>query len=417
MSDYIRQLHSKRMSAWEQAKETLEVAASEKRDLTAEEDAKYVRANQDISDIDEKIGEYQESQRKAAEAGEYFAKLEAKPTEGTRNDNKADELRSWLRGETASRSYDLRPETRTTGDLVKGTATAGGNTVKTSFYDRLVQHLIVNSGVLQANPTVLTTDGGEALQIPKTSTHSSSATIVAEAAALTANEPTFGQVTLNAYKYGFLMTVSHELLNDTSVDLEGYLAMQAGRALGNGFGAHLVNGSGSSQPNGVLIANGGAGGLGKTGETVAQQGTGGVIGGIIADDLIDLFYSVIAPYRNSPSCSWLMQDATVGFVRKLKDGQGRYIWQPGLTAGAPDTILDKPLVTDPNMPAIGTGAKSVLFGDFSTYFVRRVEAIRFERSLDFHFDTDVVTFRTLLRGDGNQVDTTGALKYFIGNTT
>jgi HK97 family phage major capsid protein len=264
--------------------------------------------------------------------------------------------------------------------------------------------MIEMSGVLAAGPTVLRTATGEQLQIPKTTAHSASAGIVAEAGTLTANDPTFGQVSLDAYKYGFLLQVSHELANDTGVDLLGYLAMQAGRALGNGFGAHLVTGDGSSKPNGVLTAS-----------TLGKTGSASVAGAPNGDDLIDLFYSVIAPYRQSNSCGWMMRDATVAAIRKLKDSTGQYLWQPGLQEGAPDRILGKPVYTDPNVPAVALGAKSILFGDFSTYFVREVESLRFERSDDFAFNTDLITYRAILRGDGDQVDTTGAIKYFIGN--
>lgn len=404
MSDYIRQLHEKRMRAWESAKEILDRAAGEKRELTAEEDISYLRANEDINALDERIKEHLEAQRRAETAQAEFSKILAQPVvDGGKRELDADsELRAFARGEIG-RVLDVRPTGRVDfRTLSKLSAAAGLNTVKTSFYERLIQHLIENSGVLQTGPTVLTTATGEALQVPKTTAHSSNASIVAENATLSTNEPTFGQVTLDAFKYGFLMKVSHELINDTSVDLMGYLSMQAGRALGNGFGAHLVTGTGSSQPNGVLTAST----AGKTGATAA--------GVITADDLIDLFYSVIAPYRSSASCAWLVKDSTVAAIRKLKDTTNQYIWQPGLQAGAPDILLGKSVYTDPNMPAVGTSAKSVLFGDFSTYFVRNVESIRFERSDDFAFDTDVVTFRTLLRGDGDQIDTTGAIKHFLG---
>lgn len=412
MDAYIKRLHEQRMRAWEAQKEILDRAAAEGRDLTAEEDTSVLRSNAEIDGNDEKINGALEAQRKAKEAEQTFAELIANAPvvdETGERGGRNGELRSWLRGETGKRAYEVRPNTpvdfRT---LAKKTATAGPETVATGFYERLIQHMIEVSGVLMANPTVLTTASGEDLQIPKTTAHSSSASIVAEAVALTANEPTFGQVTLKSYKYGFLMSISHELLNDTSVDLEGYLSMQAGRALGNGFGAHLVTGSGTAQPKGVLTA-----------ATSGKTGAAAVAGAPAGDDLIDLFHSVIAPYRNSQSCGWLMADATVGFVRKIKDssggaGVGNYLWQPGLQAGSPDTILGKPVRTDPNMPAVAAGAKSVLFGDFSTYFVRNVEAVRFERSDDYAFDTDVVTYRTILRGDGNQIDTTGAVKYFTG---
>lgn len=408
MSTFIQQLHEKRMRAWEGAKEILDRAAAEGRDLTAEEDAAYLRANEDINSLDERITTMVEAQRKAKEAEAAFAELirtaPTGPAGEERGKERGAELRAWLKGETGKRAFDVRPDGpvdyRAT---MQKTSTHGIETVPTSFYNRLIEHMIEVSGVLMAGPTVLTTAGGEDLQIPKTTAHSSSASIVAEAGTLSQNEPTFGQVTLNSYKYGFLMKISHELINDTAVDLEGYLSRQAGRALGNGFGAHLVTGTGSSQPNGVLTA-----------ATSGKTGATGVGGAPSADDLIDLFYSVIAPYRNSASCGWLMRDATVASIRKLKDSNGVYIWQPGLLAGSPDTILGKPLHTDPNVPAVATSAKSVLFGDFSQYFVRQVETLRFERSDDFAFDSDVVTYRAILRGDGDLVDTTGAIKYFTG---
>ena len=410
MSDFVKRLHEERLNTWEQAKALLDHAAEESRDLSAEEDAQYRSMSGRIDEIDARVLQVQEDQKRAAASEEAFASLLAQRPAAPAARGAVDpntELRAFARGERG-RAIDVRPETRTVGKA-QPPGTTGGNTVRTDFYTTLVQHLIENSGVLQAGPTVLNTAGGEALQIPKTATHSNSAGIVAENEALTNNEPTFGMVTLNAFKYGFLMQLTHELLNDTSVDLMGYMSMQAGRALGNGFGRDLVLGTGAGvAPNGIANAV-------TQGVTGVTPGAGAPeVGAPRGDDLIDLFYSVIAPYRNSTSCGWLMRDATVGKIRKLKDANGVYIWQPGLLVGAPDTILGKPVHTDPNVAAVAAGAESIYFGDFSTYFVRRVEAIRFERSDDFAFDTDVVTFRTILRGDGNLIDTTGSIKAFTG---
>ncbi|MFF3127215.1 phage major capsid protein [Streptomyces sp. NPDC057908] len=416
MSEYIRRLKERRANIWEQTKELLDAAekrGGEDSKLTAEEETTYQRLNADLDAIDARAKELHEAEQRTKDADEAFRSLLDTPqaTDRRGTDSQKDEsaqLRAWLTGQTSNRAYDVRPDATTPSDLralSKLTATAGANTVPISFYNRLVQHMIENSGVLQAGPTLLRTATGEQLQIPKTTAHSANAGIVAEAGPLTANEPTFGQVSLDAYKYGFLLQVSHELANDTGVDLMGYLAMQAGRALGNGFGAHLVTGDGSSKPNGVLTAAS----LGVTGATTAAAGV------FTADELIDLSYSVIAPYRASSSCGWMMRDNTVAKARKLKDTTNQYIWQPSLQAGSPDVLLGKPLYTDPNMPAVALGAKSVLFGDFSTYFVRQVETIRFERSDDYAFNTDLITFRALLRGDGDQADTTGAIKYYAGN--
>jgi HK97 family phage major capsid protein len=407
MSDFIKRLHEERLRTWEQAKALLDTAANEKRDLSAEEEATYGAMNARMDEIDARVTEVRDAHERAKASDEAFAALlakpAAKPEQAERATDESAALRSFLRGE-GKRSYDVRPngpvDFRTLSKLSAG---AGLNTVKTSFYDRLIAHLIEVSGVLATGPTVLSTATGESIQVPKTTAHSASASIVAEAGTIAANDPTFGQVTLDAFKYAFLLQVSHELLNDTSVDLMGYLAMQAGRALGNGFGAHLVTGSGTAQPNGVVTA-----------ATSGVTGGTGVVGAFTGDNLIDLFYSVIAPYRNSASCAWLMKDSTVATARKIKDTTNQYIWQPGLQAGSPDMLLGKPLYTDPNVAAVALNAKSVVFGDFSQYFVRQIENIRFERSDDFAFNTDLVTFRAILRGDGDLIDTTGAIKYFTG---
>jgi HK97 family phage major capsid protein len=411
VSEFIKRLQERRAGVWEEAKALLDTAEGEKRELTAEEEQTYQRLNADLDAIDTRAKELAAAEQRNKDADEAFrALLDKEPApEHQRNmgDEETKRVRDWLTGASGSRALDIGPSQRMPLDqrtLSKLSAGAGANTVPISFYNQLVQHMIETSGVLAAGPTVLRTATGEQLQIPKTTAHSASAGIVAEAGTLAANEPTFGQVSLDAYKYGFLLQVSHELANDTGVDLLGYLAMQAGRALGSGFGTHLVTGDGSSKPNGVLTAS-----------TLGKTGSASVAGAPNGDDLIDLFYSVIAPYRQSSSCGWMMRDATVAAIRKLKDSTGQYLWQPGLTEGSPDRILGKPVFTDPNMPAVALAGKSILFGDFSTYFVREVETVRFERSDDFAFNNDLITYRAILRGDGDQIDTTGAIKHFIGN--
>ena len=223
--------------------------------------------------------------------------------------------------------------------LSKLTAGAGGNTVPTSFYDRIIAHLIETAAILDAGATVMQTGGGESIQVPKTTAHSSAA-IVTEGAAIAASDPAFGQITLGAYKYGLLIQVSRELIADTGADLEGYLSMQAGRALGNAFGAHAITGTGTGQPRGIV-----------TDATLGVTTGTGVAGVPTADNLIDLYYSVIPPYRNSPNAAWIVRDSTIGALRKMKDTTGQYLWQPGLVDGAPDRFLGKRVITDPDVAA------------------------------------------------------------------
>jgi HK97 family phage major capsid protein len=412
-SDLAKTLVASRQKAWDAAKAIADTASDEGRQFTA-----WTSANAEMEALDKRIKAVLDGEQRAADASAAFDKLEGRAASGPRGGDQgstAAELRSFLKGESRSRFFNVEPTTDGPIDLrtlSKLTTGAGGNVVPTSFYDRLMAHLIEVSAILQAGATVLRTNGGENLQVPKTTGHST-AVLTAEAASLSASDPAFGMATLGAYKYGVLIQVSRELIDDTGVDLEGYLAMQAGRALGNAFGADAITGNGSSKPTGLLNnttlgATGPTGANGGLGATSATANSGG-------DFLIDLFYSVIAPYRMSRQAAWLVRDSTMAVLRKVKDTTGQYMFQPSLVAGTPDTLLSKPIYTDPFMPAIATGAKSIAFGDMSQFFVRMVGGVRFERSDDYAFANDLVTFRAVLRADSVLVDQTGAVKHFIGN--
>ncbi|GAA1838041.1 hypothetical protein GCM10009735_86390 [Actinomadura chokoriensis] len=277
----------------------------------------------------------------------------------------------------------------------------------TTFYRQLLAHMVDGSAILAAGATLITTDTGEALKVPK-STAQSTAAITAEASPIAESDPTLGSVQLDAYKYAFLVKVSNELANDAAFDLVGYLAQQAGEAIANGAGAHFMAGDGSGKPNGLV----GASTAGVTGGT-------GVTGAFTADNLIDLQHSLAEPYARSSAAAWIMKNSTLGAVRKLKDQQDRYLFDvtPPVGTGAAGTLLGRPVFVDPNVPAVAVSAKSVLFGDISRYWVRQVRALRFERSDDFAFDEDVITFRVLWRADGDLIDTTGAVKHFVGGAS
>jgi HK97 family phage major capsid protein len=367
--------------------------------------------------LDVRIKAVLDTEKRAKEADDAFDALSGrKPAEGqaarTAGGSKMlEEVRKWARGdEGAGRALEIKRDPAlgpiNFRVLTTGTGGTASSIVPIDFYDMLIAHLIEVSGVMQCGPTVLNTGGGETLQVPKTLTHSTAAS-AAQAAPLPTADPSFGMQPLSAYKYGILLQVARELIDDTAVDLLGYLAMQAGRALGNAFGNDLVNGTGTGQPAGVV--------------NTASAGVTGTVTGVAGApsyaNLVDLEYSVIAPYRQSRSCYWLAADKTIGGFRKITDTVGRPIWEPSAVLGSPDLLLGKPLVADPFMPAMALGSKSILFGDFSQFFVRLVGGVRFERSDDFAFGSDLVTFRAILRGDGTLVDRTGAIKYYAGSAT
>ncbi len=393
-------LLERRANAWEQAKSLLDGA--EGRELSAEESESFDRIDADIRSLDERIKQITDAEERESDLAAAMSRINAAP-EVREEAPTVNALRAFLNGETRGFHAEMSAaEFRVNSKLSAG---AGAATVPTSFSGSLVSHLIETAAVIGGGATVLNTNSGETIQVPVTTGHSTAA-LTAEASAISASDPAFAQRSLGAYKYGVLIQLSKELLADSGVDIEGYIAMEAGRAVGNALGAHLVTGTGSSQPAGVI-----------TGASAGITGGTSVSGAFTADNLIDLFYSVISPYRNSPAASWLMRDATVGAVRKLKDSQNQYLWQPSLVIGAPDTLLGKAIVTDPGVAAVGLSAKSVAFGDLSRYYVRMVNGVELSRSDDFAFSSDLSTFKVTVRADGILADQTGAVKLFAGGAS
>lgn len=395
----INTLQEQRKNIHEQAKALLDAAEEAKRDLTAEEGQAFDRMNSDIDALGARIEQVRDFEQRKADADAAMAEVMSGTQARQSESPVMDEVRSFLRGERGT--VTLNPDVKFR-DLTKGVAASGGATVPTTFYGQLMEHIIETSGVLNAKPTVLETASGETIEIPVTTSYST-ATLTAENVALTESDPAFAKRTLGSYKYGMIVQAPRELVDDTGVDLEGFLARQCGRGIGNLFGTHLVTGDANAKPSGVVQT-----------ATTGVTGAAGVAGAFTADNLIDLYYSVLSGYRNSTSAAWMMRDATIAAVRKLKDTTNQYLWQPGL-GGTPDSILGKPVVSDPNVAAPALGAKSVVFGDFAAYFVRIAGGIRFERSTDFAFNTDQITFKAVLRGDGILADQTGAIKVFVGN--
>jgi len=405
MSD-IKNLIEQRQTIWAQAKALLDGAESENRDLSAEEQGSYDKMTGDLTSLRARIDRMAERDQTDKDIAESLRSIGLGSTEGQPS---GADLTEQFRDLAKRRVSEVSVSARDFGKafearaLAKGASATGGATVPTSFYDRLVEHMIDSSGLMQLGPTVLNTTGGETIQVPVTTSYGAAA-LVAEAGAIAGTDPAFAQRSLGAYKYGQLVLVARELIEDSAFDLAGFIAKVAGRNVGLALGAHLVTGSGVAQPTGVI-----------TSATTGVTGAAAVTGAFSADNLIDLMFSVIAPYRNSSSAGWLVKDATLGAIRKLKDGAGRYLFEPAAIVGQPDSFLGKPIQTDPNVAAVGLAAKSVAFGDFSAYFVRMAGGVRFERSDDFKFDTDQVAFRAVIRADGVTADQTGAIKLFVGN--
>jgi HK97 family phage major capsid protein len=393
MSDYIRQQAEARAKAWEEAKALLDSAAAEKRDLSSEENQTYDRIMADLDQrslVIETMNAQADRENRAAEAMQGF-EAQVKPAVAVPAIDEAELIRSLARGEIRSHSFEKR-------DVTKGST---GAPVPTSFYDQVIM-LARHVGPMLETSTILNTAGGENLQIPSLSAYSTG-TVTSEAGPIGESDPTFNAFkTLGAYKYSFLTQISREMVEDAGVDILGFLATQTGNALGYAVNGALTTGTGTVQPTGIVTAAG----SGITGGT-------GVTGGFTADNLIDLVYSVDTAGRTLPGTGWQMNAKAISAVRKLKDNAGQYLFSPSLSADARDLLLGYPIFENPAMADPATSAKSVIFGHLPSYFARTVGGLRLDRSDDYAFQNDLITFRATMRVDGNLIQTSH-VKYFAG---
>jgi HK97 family phage major capsid protein len=418
------QLKGRRGEARQQADAILTRAAEEARDLTPDELSEYqtqVAAEREAADAleterDRQLAEVRAMAtrgrqptltRQAAETASafrsaIFAKNPA-PIE-VYADQLADEWPSEVPEPIQGRAGRVRVHTR---DTLKSTATQA---LGVDVYGRIVMHLVETSSLMRAGATVVTTDTGEDLVVPRSTGFVTSA-ITAEGAQITESDPTLSTVTLKAFKYANYFEVSQELANDTPTNLLDFLARQAALSLGlgaTGYGDDLINGAGTTEPRGLLLdAATGVTLPTGTGTTLGTQGT--LNQG--TDALWNLVGSVAEPYAESDSAAFLMRNASNVIVRKLRDTSGQPV--NGLTDRR--SILGYPVYVDPFMPAMANGAESIAFGAMDRYFVRIVNGIRFERSDEFRFQNDLIAFRCILRLDGALIDT-GAVKTAVNTT-
>ena len=364
-----------RLRAWEEAKALLDTAAAEKRDLTGEEQEKFDRINNELDEraaAIETIRKAEEREAKAAAAASNFA-----VSESTKSDY--DYVRALAKGEIRSHNFETR------GTL---TPSNSSGVVPQSFVQRVYDLARATGPLLDDNVVeVFRTAGGEDLKIPVLSAYGS-AGLEGAGATIDESEPTFSSITLGAYKYAFLVPIASELLSDSGLDVAEVLARAAGNSIGFAANTALTTGTGSSQPTGIV--------------TAAGTGVSGTIAGglFTSDQLVDLVYSVDPAVRQL-GASWLMAPSAIRNARKLKDDQGQYVFVPTLSPATPDTLLGFPIRENPQMAAVGSASASVGFGYLPSYKVRIAGGLRADRSDDFKFGNDIVTFRFMIRIDGN----------------
>ena len=386
----ILELREKRAKAWEAAKAFLDSHRKENGILSAEDDAAYTKMEQEITDLGKEIERLERQEAFDAELNRPVNK----PLTGKPGGKEAD-------GEdkTGRASDDYRknfwnamrskvPMPAVTNALQIGTDSEGGYLVPDE-YERTLVEALEEENIFRQMAKVIKTSSGDR-KIPVVASKGT-ASWIDEEGAFPESDDSFGQVSIGAYKLGTMIKVSEELLNDSVFDLQSYISREFARRIGAKEEEAFFTGDGKGKPLGVLAATGGA----ETGVTAASATA------VTADELMDLYYSLKSPYRKKSV--WVLNDSTIKAIRKLKDNNGQYLWQPSLTAGAPDMILGRPIKTSAYMPAIAAGAKTIAFGDFSYYWIADRQGRSFKRLNELFAATGQVGFLASQRVDGKMI--------------
>lgn len=415
----VTALNAERLNVVEQLRAELDATAG--RERSEEEQTKIARMDARIGEIDDEIREFvtrETREREAAQLREAADRIFGNPQPEQRPLSPDAALRAWCQDREAQPLQIGLAVAMRERELLRAGASpeelralawdtgSSGSLVPTNLARSLYEYLEASIAMFRAPTTKINTADGAPLQFPKVAAHTIGTTLVAQGTAYGGTDPTFDKITLNAYDYVSLVHVHNHVLRDAGVDLASFLGRDMGRGVGRLADTALTIGGGSSAPNGIITA----GSVSKV--------TGGTITPPTVEHFIDLQHTLVDEYRSSPSCAWLMNDSTVGTVRKYRDGAGgtvgAFLWQPSLTngiqGGTPDMFLGKPVYSDPNVPALGSGAKFAAFADLSAYYVRIAGGgVELARSTDLKFAENQTSFRATLSVDGDTPDA-GAIR-------
>ena len=384
----VNEMRVKRNKIWEQAKAFLDSHRDEKGILSAEDTATYDKMEKDIVDLGREIDRQERVEAMEREmSAPTSAPLTGKPA-AAKTDKKTGRASDEYKANFWNAMRMKAPSTEILNALQVGSDIEGGYLVPDEFERTLIEAL-EEENIFRRIAKVIQSNSGDK-KIPIVASKGSAAW-VDEEGTYGESDDVFGQASLAAYKLGTLIKISEELINDSAFDMEAYITKEFARRIGAKEEEAFFTGNGTGKPTGILAATGGA----EVGITTAGSTA------ITADEVIDLYFSLRVPYRKN--AVWIMNDATVSAIRKLKDGQGQYLWEPSLVSGVPNKILGCEVITSPYMPTIAAGAKTIAFGDFSYYWIADRQGRIFKRLNELYATTGQIGFIGNQRVDGKLI--------------
>ena len=384
----ILTLREKRAKAWDAAKAFLDEKRGADGMISAEDAATYDKMEADVVGLGHEIERLERQATLDRELSQpTAAPLTEKPSVP---DNKgksgraSDEYRRGFWNMMRSKN----PAFEVMNALQVGVDSEGGVFAPDEF-ERVLIEALEEQNIFRGLAKFIKTSSGDR-KIPVVASKGTAAWLDEEVA-YPESDDAFGMISIGAFKLATMIKVSEELLNDSVFDIASYIAKEFARRIGAKEEEAFFVGDGSGKPTGLLANSGGA----ELGVTAASATA------ITLDEIIDLYYSLKSPYRKNSV--FLMNDTTVKAIRKLKDSTNNYLWQPSITAGAPDTILNRPVYTSSYVPALAASAKAIAFGDLGFYWVADRQGRSFKRLNELFAATGQVGFIASQRVDGKLI--------------
>lgn len=397
-----KQMREKRGALVEQMQGMVAAAKAEGRNLSNEENEKF-------DTISNEVDELRSAAARIERAEELKKEMAAKAEEVRDNAPVAkvevrDAFNAYLRkgmnGINAAEARALA-ELRGTDTQITTTDGLGGFLVPENWSDFVSATELFKSDIEQV-ATILRTSNGQHFNLPANNDTSVVAAILGEGTAESVSDMTFTNVKFEPYTYSSkIVKVSNQLMSDNAFDLASFVGSQLANRLKRGINAHLTTGDASSKPQGIVTGSA----LGKTAASATA---------VTISEVMDLFYSVDASYRNAPGAGWMMNSATAKAIRVLGFGSSNDFpaYVPGMEVGAADMLFGKPVYINEDMDGIATGNKSIIFGDLKQYYVHEAGGVQLLRLNERFADALSTGFIAYRRVDGNVLQST-AIKHLI----
>ena len=375
----IKELIEKRAKVWETAKSFVDTHEDKNGLLSEEDTATYNKMEKEIEDLTAAIDRQQRAAQREADLNKPLnSPLTNKPYKGEQSEKKSGRATDEYKDAMISA---MRSNFRNISNVLQEGVDADGGYLVPEEYDSRLIDVLEEENIMRSLATTITTSGQHKINIAATKP---AAAWIEEGGALSFGDATFDQIYLDAYKLHVAIKVTEELLYDNAFNLENYIITQFGKALGNAEEDAFLNGDGKGKPIGIFDSKGGGNVLGT------------LTAAIKSDDMLDLVYGLKRPYRKSSS--FIMNDSTLALLRKLKDNNGAYIWQPSYKEGEPDRVLGYAVNTSPYAPT-----NAIAFGDYSYYNIGDRGSRSFAELRELFAGNGMVGFVAKERVDGKLI--------------